>query len=146
MCSSARRCWNIPLCRKANSSASNNSSNCAGWKTAGRFAWPKWSTTRSAWTCRKTWRASRNCCKVRAENAVASTLQALTVCENSQPRGSGADKLLCKAPATQPSFEALLLGLQDSNDDALRATIVAILEERELRTHDVHNHVDCRSV
>src|SRR6266446_2865742 len=56
-------CWNIRRCRKANSKKSNSSSNCAGWKTAGRSASPRWPTMRSAWTSLKTSRGWKNSSK-----------------------------------------------------------------------------------
>jgi 3-deoxy-manno-octulosonate cytidylyltransferase (CMP-KDO synthetase) len=42
----------IPWVRdRANSSASSNSNNCAGWKMATTSAWWKWITKQSAWMC-----------------------------------------------------------------------------------------------
>src|SRR5438105_2400244 len=59
------RYCNIRPCGRVTSNASNNSNNCAGWKTAGRFAWRKWITTRSAWMCPRTWSAWKSSCETK---------------------------------------------------------------------------------
>lgn len=63
------------------------------------------------------------------------------------PGGTSAGQFLFerfweKAVAMPPSNAALLLRLQDADDDAVRAVVIAVLEEREVWIHDVDHHMN----
>src|SRR6266852_1432632 len=121
MCFSAKLSSNIRPCRRAISKKSSSSSNCAGSKTAGRSALPKWPTMRSAWTSPKTSRELKNSCK----NETAR-------------RGLRRAALFAK-----PGCE-LVLRLQDSCDGARRARVRVVGEEGKPGIHKINDKINLR--
>src|SRR5712692_7589779 len=89
---------NTPRCLRASSNASSSSNNCAGSKTAGRFASRRSLTTPSAWTSPKTSPASRSFCKnetARPTSAGRTYLEVTVV--------SFAEKVYPQSPAYCPN-------------------------------------------